>query len=407
MKKILTVAVLAVLMISCKSKGQDVETQKEETEEIAYASFGNKIDDDNVMSISQMSEKYKSMSVGDTMSVKMQANVIEVCQSKGCWMTLNLENGDEAMVKFKDYGFFMPKDISGKEVILNGKAFVNEVPVDEQRHYAEDAGKSKEEIATITEPKKTFSFEADGVLIKQQQLQRKVITTADGSKTIHLVEWDEHYHSIHGAIQEANHVYIKHGLLFFVKGHTQYKLNFEYLKQTDKTLSILEIGYGTGLNAFITLIEAQQLNVQIDYVGVEAFPISMDELKALNYAEQLNFGFNDEFKKMHQISWEAKQSITPYFSLTKQKKTFDSIEDMDLYDLIYFDAFSARVQPELWTETIFKKMFDSLKSNGVMVTYAAKGSVRRAMQAVGFSVEKLPGPPGKREMLRALKNGSI
>jgi hypothetical protein len=97
----------------------------------------------------------------------MTAEVIEVCQAKGCWMTLKLENGEEAMVKFKDYGFFMPKDIAGKEVILNGKAFVNEVPVEEQRHYAEDAGKSKEEVAAITEPKKTYSFEADGVLIKE------------------------------------------------------------------------------------------------------------------------------------------------------------------------------------------------------------------------------------------------
>ncbi|MEZ4802337.1 MAG: DUF4920 domain-containing protein [Gelidibacter sp.] len=167
MKHILTFLMLATLVFSCKEKEQKPEEQEVAGEEMAYASFGDTIDDDNVMSTQQMADKYKSMSVGDTMTVKTTAKVIDVCQNKGCWMTLDLENGEEAMVKFKDYAFFMPKDIAGKEVILNGKAFVNEVPVDEQRHYAEDAGKSAEEVAAITEPKKTFSFEADGVLIKQ------------------------------------------------------------------------------------------------------------------------------------------------------------------------------------------------------------------------------------------------
>jgi hypothetical protein len=167
MKNILTILVLTLLLVSCKSNGQESEKQEVAKSEIAYNSFGNKINDENVMTTKQMAEAYKSMSVGDTINTKMTAKVVEVCQAKGCWMTLNLDNGEEAMVKFKNYGFFMPKDISGKEVILNGKAFVNEVPVDEQRHYAEDAGKSKEEVAAITEPKKTYSFEADGVLIKQ------------------------------------------------------------------------------------------------------------------------------------------------------------------------------------------------------------------------------------------------
>ncbi len=167
MKNILMVLVLAVAVVSCKSKEKEVAETEVVKEEIAYASFGDKITDDNVMTTKQMTEKYNSMSVGDTVNTKMTAKVIEVCQAKGCWMTLNLDNGQEAMVKFKDYAFFMPKDIAGKDVILNGKAFVNEVPVDEQRHYAEDAGKSAEEVAAITEPKKTYSFEADGVLIKQ------------------------------------------------------------------------------------------------------------------------------------------------------------------------------------------------------------------------------------------------
>jgi len=167
MKNILSFLMLVVLVFSCKDKEQQVEAQEVVKEEIAYASYGDKINDDNVLSTKQITEKYESMAVGDTIDTKMTAEVNEVCQAKGCWMTLKLENGEEAMVKFKDYAFFMPKDISGKEVILNGKAFVNEVAVDEQRHYAEDAGKSKEEVAAITAPKKTYSFEADGVLIKQ------------------------------------------------------------------------------------------------------------------------------------------------------------------------------------------------------------------------------------------------
>ena len=223
-------------------------------------------------------------------------------------------------------------------------------------------------------------------------MQREVITTADGSKTIHLVDWNEHYHSIHGAIQEANHVFIKHGLLFFIEKFPDIN-----------PIKILEIGFGTGLNAFITLIEAQKLNVEIKYLGVEAFPISSEELKELNYSSQLDSAKSDEFIKLHETPWEEMHSITSSYSLTKQKKFFVDIEDQKLYDLIYFDAFGARVQPELWTEAIFKKMYEALRPNGILVTYSAKGSVRRAMQTVGFEVERLPGPPGKREMLRARK----
>lgn len=223
-------------------------------------------------------------------------------------------------------------------------------------------------------------------------MERKVITTADGSKTIHLVEWDEHYHSIHGAIQEANHVFIKHGLLFFM----------ETFPQTHP-IHILEIGFGTGLNAFMTLIETQKLNLAIDYVGIEAFPITTEELEAMNYSSLLGHDKANEFEKLHQIPWEEKHVITANFLLTKQKKFFSDIEDKERHDLIYFDAFGARVQPELWTEDIFKKMYEALKPNGILVTYSAKGSVRRAMLAVGFQVEKLQGPPGKREMLRARK----
>ncbi len=122
---------------------------------------------DGAISATEMMDHYKSMVAGDSLNSKMRAKVDEVCQVKGCWMKLNLEDGNQVMVRFKDYGFFMPKNIAGKEVVIHGKAFVKETSVDEQRHYAEDSGKSEKEIATITEARRTFAFEAEGVLLKQ------------------------------------------------------------------------------------------------------------------------------------------------------------------------------------------------------------------------------------------------
>lgn len=219
-------------------------------------------------------------------------------------------------------------------------------------------------------------------------MQRKIITTSDGSKTIHIVDWNEQYHSKHGAIQEAYHVFIKSGLSLF----------------KDRNLAILEIGFGTGLNCFITLLEAEKLNLNIKYRGVEAYPIASEELAQLNYIDELDaVAYTSQFSEMHQSPWGENTAITTTFSLHKEQKKFTEIADENLFNLIYFDAFGARVQPELWTEAIFAKMFKALEIGGVLVTYAAKGSVRRAMQAVGFVVERLPGPPGKREMLRARK----
>ncbi|MBZ9630749.1 tRNA (5-methylaminomethyl-2-thiouridine)(34)-methyltransferase MnmD [Salegentibacter sp. LM13S] len=224
-------------------------------------------------------------------------------------------------------------------------------------------------------------------------MERKIIKTGDGSVTIHLSEWDEQYHSKHGAVQEAQHVFIKMGLEYWVG------LNKE------KNLAILEIGFGTGLNAFITFLEAQKLHLKVSYTGVEAYPVSAAEIKELNYAEMLSAQNQiNSFQKMHEIPWNETADISENFLLEKQQKRFEEIEDINKYDLVFFDAFGARVQPELWTEGIFSKMFSAMKNNSVLVTYSAKGSVRRAMQTAGFIVERLPGPPGKREMLRALKN---
>lgn len=154
------------MLNSCRNKNEEPQKTEDKIEEIAYATFGKEIMADDAIAPSSMAKHYRTMNVGDSINSKMIGKVNSVCQAKGCWMTLNLEDGNEVMVKFKDYGFFVPKDIAGKEVIVNGKAFVNEVPVDEQRHYAEDAGKTKEEIAQITEPKRTYSFQADRVLVK-------------------------------------------------------------------------------------------------------------------------------------------------------------------------------------------------------------------------------------------------
>lgn len=221
-------------------------------------------------------------------------------------------------------------------------------------------------------------------------MERKIIITDDGSSSIYLPEWDETYHSKHGAIQEAYHVFIKNGLDLF---------------KNNSKLAILEIGFGSGLNCFITFIEAGKRNLKIDYEGVDAYPLKAEEILQLNYIQQLNIqNEGNLFEKIHAIPWNKRQIIEPDFSLKKRKQFFEDIDEINKYDLVYFDAFGARVQPELWTEAIFKKMYDALKNKGVLVTYSAKGSVRRAMQTVGFTVERLPGPPGKREMLRGTKH---
>ncbi len=219
-------------------------------------------------------------------------------------------------------------------------------------------------------------------------MKREILQTLDGSTTIHLPDWNESYHSKHGAIQEAYHVFINNGLSLF----------------QGKSISILEIGFGTALNTFITFLESQKALQTIDYVGVEAYPISAEEVLQMNYVSELEAEKERPiFGLMHQSNWEEKIVISSNFTLTKRKQFFDEISDENRFDLIYFDAFGYRVQPELWSTEIFEKMYKALKVNGVLVTYAARGVVKRSMIEVGFAVEKLAGPPGKREMFRATK----
>ena len=167
MKKIMLFVALGLAFTACKNETKTTENKLEEIQtEIAYASFGMKINDADALTSERMMEHYKSLKAGDTVPTKMIAKIVEVCPNKGCWMTLAMDGENEVMVKFKDYGFFMPLNAEG-DVVVNGKAFVTETPVDELRHYAEDTGKSIEEIAAITKPKFEYRFEADGVLLKQ------------------------------------------------------------------------------------------------------------------------------------------------------------------------------------------------------------------------------------------------
>lgn len=167
MRLVILLIICALTLGSCKNKSRETNVETTPKDEIAYASFGKEIVANDAIIAKSMAAHYNTMQQGDSINSKMKAKVTEVCQAKGCWMTLDIGDNKEVMVKFKDYGFFVPKDITGKEVIINGKAYVKEVSVDEQRHYAEDAGKSAEEVVAITEPKKTYSFEADGVLVAQ------------------------------------------------------------------------------------------------------------------------------------------------------------------------------------------------------------------------------------------------
>ena len=222
-------------------------------------------------------------------------------------------------------------------------------------------------------------------------MKREIITTKDGSKTIHLPEWNESYHSQHGAYQEAVHVFIKSGLHQF--------------KGVKSKVAILEVGFGTGLNALITCKEAAEIGMTIDYEGLEAFPVSQEEWQAMDYtALDALLDCKSTHEELYNVPWNRRKEINAKFSLTKWNTTLQEFSPKAAqYDLIYFDAFGPRVQPEMWTLSIFQKLYAALNDSGIFVTYCCKGQVRRDLISAGFEVEKIPGPPGKREMLRAFK----
>ncbi len=215
--------------------------------------------------------------------------------------------------------------------------------------------------------------------------------TQDGSQSVLSEEYGVTYHSRYGAVQESRHVFIEAGL--FVKAIGS------------KRLSILELGFGTGLNAFLTLIESEKLNLDIHYCGVEKEPLSPVLLDELRYPEFLMAQDKSAlFKALHQSSWEEEVPITENFTLCKLHQPFEKVTLCSKYDLVFYDAFAPKVQPELWEESVLAKVFESLLPNGILTTYCANGSFKRVLKAVGFEVETLPGPPGKREMTRATKH---
>lgn len=221
-------------------------------------------------------------------------------------------------------------------------------------------------------------------------MQRNLIITGDGSYSVEVPSMNVTYHSTHGAIQESMHVFIEAGL--------------KPLLQQQETIHIFEMGFGTGLNALLTLIEAAKQQQKINYQSVEAFPLETEIVAGLNYCEQLQQPeLEPLFEQLHASPWNQSVNLTPWFTLQKHHSTLFNLSIHHPAHLIYYDAFAPNAQPELWTADAFKQLFAMLTTGGILVTYCSKGDVRRAMQAAGFTVEKIPGPPGKREMVRAVK----
>ena len=210
--------------------------------------------------------------------------------------------------------------------------------------------------------------------------------TEDGSSTLFLPELDEHYHSVKGAVAEARCVYIESGLHAIAR----------------RSVSVFEMGFGTGLNAFLSLLDAEQRGVSIRYTAIERFPLPETTVSSLGYATLGGETGVSLFTALHRAPWDTLVPITPRFSLRKLKGDLLSASWTSLYDVVFYDAFAPEKQPELWEEPVFRKLFDAMLPGGVLTTYCAKGEVRRRLQRVGFTVERLPGPPGgKREILRA------
>ncbi len=219
----------------------------------------------------------------------------------------------------------------------------------------------------------------------------ELTTTADGSQTLFVPGLNEHYHSINGALQESELVFIQNGLL--------------HLPQCLKEINLLEVGFGTGLNALLTTLEAKKQRRKINYVAIEPYPVDSELTENLNYPEVIGgteaAGY---FKKLHEAGWVYPAFLSDYFIISKIQARLEEIALQDAqFHLIYFDAFGPEVQPEMWTESVFEQLFKCLKPDGILVTYSCKGTVKRALKAAGFSIEKLPGPAGKREVLRAMK----
>lgn len=220
-------------------------------------------------------------------------------------------------------------------------------------------------------------------------MQREIQLTADGSHTISIPEMKVTYHSHHGAIGESRHVYIQAGLQPLIA------------KANQQPLRILEVGFGTGLNALLTLQQAITHQQPVCYTAIEPFPLSAEEIVHINHGTLLSL--QAYFLALHNAHWEQAISINEWFTLKKINVSLLQRNEAEAIDAIYFDVFSPTVQPELWTQAVFEKMYQCLAPGGVLLTYCSKSQVRRSMSAAGFHIEKIPGPWGKREMVRAKK----
>jgi len=221
-------------------------------------------------------------------------------------------------------------------------------------------------------------------------MSNQLFLTQDGSHSIFSDQFGVSYHSKYGAIQETQHVFIDAGL--------------RPKTLTQKEIAILDIGFGTGLNAYMTFLESIKNDLKTTYVAYEAYPIGKDQVDLLNYPQLLKApSLAAYFSLLHDQEWNCTLQLHDNFIFTKQLASFQDIDFKETFDLIYFDAFAPSAQPELWETELLDKMYKSLKINGVLVTYCAKGQVKRNLKEVGFKVEKLKGPPGKREMTRAIK----
>lgn len=217
-------------------------------------------------------------------------------------------------------------------------------------------------------------------------MKKELFLTRDGSHSIHVTGWNENYHSVHGAIQESKHVFIEAGLNAL---------------DARSQLNILEMGFGTGLNVLLTMMNS---NKRIVYETIEAYPIDKEMAGKLNYLDILNAqDLKNEFEATHDARSGIEIELRPGFYFTKQITKLEDLRSTRKFDLVYYDAFAPRVQPELWTKAIFEKIFELMNNDGIMVTYCAKGEVKRNMKAAGFIVERLPGPLGKREMTRCIR----
>jgi len=216
----------------------------------------------------------------------------------------------------------------------------------------------------------------------------EIVRTEDGSDTLYVRELDEHYHSVHGAIQESEHIFINSGFNF---------------SKADP-VRILEIGFGTGLNALLTCIHAERLNKKVSYTSIEKYPLQPETTSSLNYPDILKGDSRRLFEKIHGCNWNSFVQISGNFKLNKIEGDLLSLNIEGTFDLVYFDAFGPDKQPEMWSDDIFTGIGAATCRNGILVTYSVKGSVRRSLKRSGFNITLLPGPPGKRHILRAIKS---